>query len=59
MYKVIQAFTDLRTGAVYHPGDVYPGTDEERIEELSTKANAQGRPVIKKVTQRKKKQQHN
>ena len=56
MYKVIQAFTDLQTGAIYHPGDVYPGTDEERIKELSTKANAQGRPVIKKATQRKKKQ---
>lgn len=34
-YKVIQAFVDLQDGdRVYRVGDVYEGTDEDRIKDL-------------------------
>lgn len=49
MYKVIEAFTDKLTGIVYHVGDEYPRRgepDAARVKELSTKANAHGRPLI-------------
>lgn len=57
MYKVIEAFTDKITGIVYYPGDVYPREgepDADRVKELSTKANAHGRPVIEKPAAKKK-----
>jgi hypothetical protein len=39
-YKVIQAFTDLKDdNRVYRVGDVYVGTDEERIKELLSNDN--------------------
>ena len=49
MYKVIEAFTDRLTNEVYYPGDLYPRNgepDADRVKELSTKANAHGRPLI-------------
>lgn len=59
MYKVIEAFTDRLTNEVYYPGDLYPRNgepDAERVKELSTKANAHGRPLIdaEKRTETKK-----
>ena len=57
MYKVIEAFTDKLTGIVYHVGDEYPRRgepDAARVKELSTKANAFGRPLIKKPAAKKK-----
>lgn len=50
-YKVIQAFTDLKDGnRVYRVGDVYVGTDEERIKELlSTKNKGRHESLIGKA----------
>lgn len=52
MYQVIKYFTDMQDN--HHPyniGDVYPRegaeTDPKRIEELSTKRNKQGEPLIR------------
>ena len=47
-YKVIQAFTDLKDdNRVYRVGDVYDGTDEERIKELlSKKSNGRHESLI-------------
>lgn len=54
MYKVINAFTDLRDGnTIYHSGDIYPrkgaSVTDERIAELSTSANRLGYPLIAEV----------
>ena len=54
MYKVINAFTDLKDGnTVYHSGDIYPrkgaSVTDERIAELSTSANKLGFPLIAEV----------
>lgn len=59
MYKVIQSFYDLqdyketkggRVCHLYRVGDEYPRTglkpSEERIRELSSDSNRQGRPLI-------------
>ena len=59
-YEVIAPFKDLEdklksqpSGREYKKGDSFPATkrevSEERLEELSTKNNKLGYPVIKKV----------
>ena len=66
MYKVIVAFHDLQDakvtkgGAFYHfynVGDIYPriGFDPgaERIKELASSDNAQGKPLIKRIVEKK------
>lgn len=60
MYSVIRDFVDLiDSNYLYHAGDVYPRAgyeaDEDRIKELSTKANKVGEPVIKDISEAKPK----
>lgn len=57
MYKVIKLFTDLQDGGHrYEVGDEYPRKGyeptEERIAELSGRANKQGAPLIKAITKK-------
>lgn len=59
MYKVISRFTDLQdSDYAYHEGDTYPRdgleVTEDRLRELSTDRNRQGKPLIEKVVQRKR-----
>lgn len=64
MYKVIKYFTDLQDNNYpYGVGDVYPreglSVSDERIKELMSKDNKQGKPLIaedkpKKKTTKKK-----
>jgi len=54
MYKVIEAFTDLKDGChVYHSGDVYPRkgafVTDDRIAELAGDSNRMGYPLIAEV----------
>ena len=56
-YKVIHYFTDLQDfNHAYKVGDDYPrlGLDvsEERLKELSSKNNKQGKPLIQKVKEK-------
>lgn len=52
-YIVVEDFMDLKDRKkVYRKGDVYPSpankkVSDERIKELTSKDNQQGRPVIK------------
>lgn len=53
-YKVIHYFTDLQDfNHPYKVGDVFPrlgmNVTEERLKELSSKNNKQGKPLIEKV----------
>lgn len=54
-YEVIQDFKDLEDGnKVYLKGDRFPkpankSVDEERLEQLLSKDNKQGRAVIKEI----------
>lgn len=59
MYKVIHVFVDLQdNNYVYHEGDIYPrkglAVSKERIDELKSDKNKQGKPLIK--SERKKKE---
>ena len=54
MYKVIHYFTDLQDeGHEYNVDDIYPRVgkkvNEERLTELSTNHNRQGKTLIEKV----------
>jgi hypothetical protein len=55
-FEVIQDFKDLEDkNKVYFKGDRYPypanrKIEDERLEELMSSKNKQGRPVIKEVT---------
>ena len=58
MYKVIHFFTDLKDNSYpYNVGDTYPreGVDfsTRRYEELSSKYNLQGKPLIQYVDEEK------
>ena len=58
MYKAIVTFKDLKDDSyTYHPGDKYPRDgftpSQERIEQLSTKKNRRGIPVIEEVKTKK------
>ena len=58
MYKVISFFEDLKDmNHPYNVGDVFPRVglkvSEERLKELSTKANRRGMPLIEKVAEPK------
>lgn len=58
MYKVIHFFTDLKDNShPYNVGDTYPreGVDfsTRRYEELSSKYNLQGKPLIQYVDEEK------
>lgn len=60
MYKVIYKFADLEDDSyVYEVGDTYPrkglNPTDERIGELSGSENKIGKPLIKKVEDKKKK----
>lgn len=54
-YIVLQDFADLQDGGkVYHKGGSFPipankNIDSDRIKELTSSKNSQGRPVIKEV----------
>lgn len=55
-FKVIHPFRDLQDkskqfpdGKIYAIGDIYLSEDEERIKELSTKANKIGKPLIEPI----------
>lgn len=58
-FEVIEDFKDLEDqNKIYFKGDRYPfpankKVDDERLEELLTDKNKQGRPVIKEVTEEK------
>jgi len=59
MYKAIELFTDLQdSGYKYQAGDVYPrqglNPTKKRINELLSKANRRGRPVIEEIEEEKK-----
>ena len=59
MYKVISYFTDLQDfNYPYKVGDVFPRlglkVSDERLEELASNKNKQGKPLIKKVEETKK-----
>lgn len=59
MYKVIKSFTDIQdNGYKYKEGDVYPRNGLEvlpsRIKELSTNSNRRKEPMIKEVSEPKK-----
>ena len=59
MYKVIVGFRDLRDGNhVYQPGDEFPRAglqvDAERLKELSSDKNRRKTPLIKEVTERRR-----
>lgn len=59
MFKVIKMFADLQDGEhVYEVGDEYPRNGykptQARIEQLSSKHNAQGQPLIEEVKEEKK-----
>lgn len=59
MYKVIVRFCDLRDGNhVYQPGDEYPRAglqvEAERIQELACNRNRRKTPLIKEVTERRR-----
>lgn len=59
MYKVIKYFTDLQDGEhAYQVGDKYPRDgyhpSNERINQLSTKNNAQRQPLIEEIKEVKK-----
>lgn len=54
VYKVIEHFTDLQDNDYsYNPGDAYPRNDysptDDRIKELASSKNRQGKPLIKRV----------
>lgn len=54
MYKALVYFTDLQDNDhKYHPGDAFPRAGLEvsakRLEELSSKNNKRGIPVIEKI----------
>ena len=56
MYKVISYFTDLQDfNHPYKVGDEFPRlglkVSEDRLKELSSKKNKQGKPLIEKVTE--------
>lgn len=58
-YKVIHYFTDLQDfNHPYKVGDVFPrlglNVTDDRLKELSSKNNKQGKPLIKKVEDAKK-----
>lgn len=52
-YRVIERFRDLQDGEhIYEVGDKYPRNGrakKERAEELSTKQNKLGKPLIEEV----------
>ena len=56
-YIVIEDFTDLKDRSkVYRKGDIYPNpankkVSKERIKQLASSDNKQGRPVIKEEGQ--------
>ncbi|WP_454844449.1 hypothetical protein [Priestia megaterium] len=56
-FEVIEDFKDLQDkDKIYRKGDRYPkpankNIDDERLEELLTNKNKQGRPVIKELGQ--------
>ncbi len=57
MYKVIHLFTDLQDNIhEYKVGDVYPRegleVTKERIEELASSHNLQGKPLIEMVAEK-------
>lgn len=59
MYKAIVTFADLTDGGrVYREGDAFPRNglevSEERLTELSTAANRQGKPLIGNVDEKPK-----
>lgn len=53
MYTVIKSFTDLQSTHVYSVGDIFPHdgvqVSAKRINELTSKANKLGVPLIKEV----------
>lgn len=58
MYRVLEYFTDLQDdGYAYHEGDTFPreGVEvtEDRIKELSTRANKRGIPLIEAIADKK------
>lgn len=60
MYKVIVRFSDLKDGNhVYQPGDEYPRAglqvEAERIRELASDRNRRKTPLIREVTERRRK----
>lgn len=59
MYKVIVRFSDLKDGNhVYQPGDEYPRAglqvEAERIRELASDRNRRKTPLIREVTERRR-----
>lgn len=59
MYKVIVRFCDLQDGNhVYQPGDEYPRAglqvEAERLQELASDRNRRKTPLIKEVTERRR-----
>lgn len=59
MYRVIVRFCDLQDGNhVYQPGDEYPRAglqvDAERLNELSSDKNRRKTPLIREVTERRR-----
>lgn len=57
MYKAIVRFADLTDGGrVYQPGDAFPreglAVSAERLAELSTPGNRQGRALIAEVDEK-------
>ena len=59
-FKVIHPFRDLQdkskkfpNGKIYAVGDIYLSEDEERIKELSTKANKIGKSLIEPIKEEK------
>ncbi len=60
MYKALVLFHDLQDERYeYKAGDTYPrqglNPSEERIQELMSSDNRRGKPLIKEVSKRKKK----
>lgn len=54
MYRVIHFFTDLQDDSYpYHVGDTFPRdgvvVSDRRLDELSSKFNLQGKPLIERV----------
>ena len=64
MYRVIKYFTDVQDhNYAYHVGDEYPhegvNVSQSRINELASKNNRQGTPLIEKVEEPKPRDEAN
>lgn len=58
MYRVVKAFTDLKSSHVYSVGDTFPHNgvevDAERIAELASDKNRMCVPLIEEVAEKPK-----